>query len=378
MTSMKKAIESLSEQINNAQRLVKTDAYQMSLGELVSMYEQKEIVIQPDFQRLFRWDISQKSRLIESVLLGIPLPSIFVFEKEDGSWELIDGLQRLSTILEFMGLLKTPDGIARQPSALEATKYLPSLHNVVWQKSDAISDPPPKDQVPLDKGHQLAIRRARVGVEILKRPSENKTKFDLFQRLNAGGTQANAQELRNCIMLMVSEKGFNRIKKAAERASFKEVIGISEEQVEKQRHLEFAVRFLVHTNIEYDGILDIEEHIDDGIVNLLESSKIPSVVRSFEETFDLLHEATGTNALRKIDNNKHVGKVGLVGLEVIAVGVARNLISIKKLADPASFVERKIRDFWKQREIATFTSPGLRGTIRLQRTIPFGVKWFKP
>ena len=73
-------------------------------------------------------------------MLGIPLPSIFVFEKEDGKWELIDGLQRLSTILEFIGVLRTPDGVAHTPSVLEATKYLPSLHNVVWESSEDIPD----------------------------------------------------------------------------------------------------------------------------------------------------------------------------------------------------------------------------------------------
>jgi uncharacterized protein with ParB-like and HNH nuclease domain len=89
----------LIDEINAAQRLVKTDAYQMSIGEVVNMYRDNEIIIDPEFQRLFRWDLGQKSRLFESILLGIPLPSIFVFEREDSKWELIDGLQRTSTIL---------------------------------------------------------------------------------------------------------------------------------------------------------------------------------------------------------------------------------------------------------------------------------------
>ena len=108
----------LTEEIVSAQRLVRTDAYQMSIGEIVSMYDSREIIIDPEFQRLFRWNIGQKSRLIESLLLGIPLPSIFVFEKGDGSWELIDGLQRVSTILEFMGKLRSPEGGLMQPSIL--------------------------------------------------------------------------------------------------------------------------------------------------------------------------------------------------------------------------------------------------------------------
>ena len=89
----------LDKEIEVATRLVKTDAYQMSVGEFVNMYKDGELIINPDFQRLFRWEIGQKSKLIESILLGIPLPSIFVFEKDDAKWELIDGLQRISTLL---------------------------------------------------------------------------------------------------------------------------------------------------------------------------------------------------------------------------------------------------------------------------------------
>ena len=80
---------------------------------------------------MFRWEIGQKSKLIESILLGIPIPSIFVFERQDAKWELIDGLQRISTILEFMGQLKHPvTNYLEPPTALVATYYLPSLGNL--------------------------------------------------------------------------------------------------------------------------------------------------------------------------------------------------------------------------------------------------------
>lgn len=76
-------------------------------------------------------------------------------------------------------------------------------------------------QIEIDGSHQLSIKRARLGVEILKRLSDNKTKFDLFQRLNAGGTQANSQELRNCIMLMVNGQHYRAVKSAAEQQPFR-------------------------------------------------------------------------------------------------------------------------------------------------------------
>jgi hypothetical protein len=369
----------LTEEILNAQRQVRTDAYQMSIGEIVGMYDEKEIIIDPEFQRLFRWDIGQKSKLIESLLLGIPLPSIFVFERDDGAWELIDGLQRISSILEFMGRLRHPDAGLLAPSVLEATKYLPSLHNVVWETSDLV-DLPVIDQRPLDKTQQLAIRRARLGVEILKRPSDDQTKYDLFQRLNAGGTQANAQELRNCIMLMINRDYFRSVKASAERDAFRNVVSVSDEQAEKQRHMEMAVRFLVHAHVPYDGRLDVEEYIDEGIVTLSQNGDPAGAALLINQTFQLLNEVAGNNALRRFQNGSHGGKVGLVGLEGIAVGVAKNLQAILALGPVASqdFVRQRMESFWLQPETATFTSLGLRGTVRIQRTVPFGEAWFRP
>jgi len=367
----------LQDEIAKAQRLVRTDAYQMSIGEVVSMYENREIVIDPDFQRLFRWDIGQKSRLVESLLLGIPLPPVFVFERVDSSWELIDGLQRISTVLEFMGKLRS-GGSLEPPSILEATKYLPSLHNAVWEASDSVLGVPKDEQKEIDKAHQLAIRRARIGVEILKRPSDDHTKFDLFQRLNAGGTQANPQELRNCIMLMINKPYYHAVKAAAEDPIFQKILAITEEHTERQRHMELAVRFLVHAYVPYDGTLDVEEYIDEGIVELAKAGDHVEAAGLIKRTFALLHSVCGNDALRRFDDGHHGGKVGLVGLEGIAVGIAKNLDAILALGSPQDFVRQKIQDFWSQPQTANLTSPGLRGTTRIQRTVPFGEVWFRP
>jgi hypothetical protein len=165
-------------------------------------------------------------------------------------------------------------------------------------------------------------------LEILKRPSDDQTKFDLFQRLNAGGTQANAQELRNCIMLMVNGDYYRVVKAEAEKESFQSVVAVTEDQIERQRHMEFAVRFLVHTYVPYDGTLDVEEYIDDGIVALAGASNGTAAADLIKRTFGLLDTVAGKDALRRFENGRHTGKVGLVGLEGIAVGVAKNLEKI--------------------------------------------------
>jgi uncharacterized protein with ParB-like and HNH nuclease domain len=77
-------------EIEKAQRTVSTDQYPMSIGELASMYRDGELILNPKWQRFFRWSVSQKSALIESILIGIPVPPIFCYEREDSRWEIID------------------------------------------------------------------------------------------------------------------------------------------------------------------------------------------------------------------------------------------------------------------------------------------------
>jgi hypothetical protein len=367
----------LKDEIENAQRLVRTDAYSLSVGEVINMYKEGELIINPDFQRLFRWEIGQKSRLIESLLLGIPVPPIFVFEKEDAKWELIDGLQRISTLLEFMGELREfPTGQSKPPTALVATKYLPSLNNAVWEKSDLIYDIPVADQNALLAPQKLAIKRSRLSVEILKRPSDNATKYDLFQRLNAGGITANPQELRNCIIIMVNRNYANFMRGLADSESFRTVLSASDDQIEKQRHMEYVSRFLVHTYVPYDGKLDVEEYIDEGIVRLAQANETQQAGTVFTETFNLLNAAYGTNALRRWQNGGHTGRVGLAAFEAIAVGIARNIASIQRKPDPVDYLRQRILAFWQAPALQDFFVAGLRGTIRIQRTVQFGTKWF--
>ena len=153
---------SLRSEIERASRDISTDAYEMSVGEIVNLYKNRELIINPAFQRLFRWDETQKSRFIESLLLRIPIPPIFVFETDDGVWELIDGLQRVSTILEFLGELRDPDTGRKLPQLkLVGTRYLPSLDGVRYLYAN------PKYSLP--SAYQISIKRGRLGVQILEK-----------------------------------------------------------------------------------------------------------------------------------------------------------------------------------------------------------------
>lgn len=372
----------IDQEIESAQRQVRTDAYPMSIGEIVNMYEAGELVIKPPFQRLFRWDVHQKSKLVESIFLGIPIPPIFVFETEGAKWELIDGLQRISTILEFMGLLRDED--TRQllsPSYLEGTRYIPSLRNVVWQRDKVITDLPESEQTALSKEQQFFFRRAKLNVQILKRPSDAHTKYDLFQRLNRGGTQANAQEVRNCVVIMVNQDFFDILNSLSQTPSFMAVSRVTERGEQTQRPLEIIMRFFVLVEYDYTGELDVEEFIEESIIKLAESRPSElSLRRLFEGTFDLLYEALGEDALRRFDpaGQAFRGRVGQVALEAIAVGVARNLGAVEALPNRTDFIARRAKGFWQTPEADEFSASGLRGTQRLKQTVAFGSSWFQP
>ena len=91
---MRQTEETLLKDIEAGRNTLQTDKLDMSFGEIMSMYDKEEIIINPDFQRLYRWSDYQKTRFIESIIIGIPIPPIFVAEDSKGRWELVDGLQR--------------------------------------------------------------------------------------------------------------------------------------------------------------------------------------------------------------------------------------------------------------------------------------------
>src|SRR6185437_15088585 len=100
---------------------VRTRSQDLSFNELFNMYRENDLQIRPEYQRLFRWDRGKESRFIESLLLEMPVPPIFVIEDSLGRYELIDGLQRMSTYLHFRGELEAPQVSVKRRPASSAT-----------------------------------------------------------------------------------------------------------------------------------------------------------------------------------------------------------------------------------------------------------------
>ena len=363
----------LRDEIDNAKRTVNTDTVSISVGEVSTMYSEGELNVLPEFQRLFRWSDEKKSNFVESILVGIPIPPAFVYEDKDGRWELIDGLQRISTILEFMGVLKDPDSGELRRSKLVATKYLPSLSEMYWKSQTT-------EERGLDTSLQLFFRRHRIDFQILKHPSDPKTKFDLFQRLNRGGAYANEQEVRTCSMVLSNPDVTRRLRDLCNTDGFRAVFRVTPEQKRQQRGLDYATRVLVHTSQNLPLGFDVQDFLDRGIIELLTSDSASSTLATLGWAVNLLHAVAGGEALIPPDERIAgiAPRFSLRALEGIVVGITRNRETIEALPDAQGFVRERIASFWQQPEVAAMSAAGLRGTVRLQRTVPFGSQWFNP
>jgi len=364
----------LKNEIEVAKRSVSTDSVQISIGEISTMYKNEEIDIIPEFQRLFRWSIEKKSNFIESILIGIPVPPLFAFEKKDGTWELIDGLQRVSTIMEFMGVLRNvddPDSLIH--SKLVQTKYLPSLDNTVWDagREDGSAE--------LDQSLKLFFRRSRLDFQVLKHPSDPKTKFDLFQRLNRGGTYANEQEVRTCSMVLANRDFTRRIRNIAESDDFSTIFRLTNEQIKNQHHVEYCVRIIAHTLFDFGKGEDVGEFLDRRILDVLIEGRDEPILGNVEWMANTLARLFGDEALIADQATEGIAaRFSLRALEAIFVGLMRNIQSIRALPNPDSFIRDRVSRFWEQPQVREMSASGLRGGTRLQRTVPFGANWFDP
>jgi len=321
----------LQQQIDQARMQVHTDSYPMSIGELVNLYDDGEIDIHPEFQRVYRWTEEQKSKLIESILLGIPLPSIFVAQRKDGVWDVVDGLQRISTILSFMGKLKNQEKELLKPLKLQATKYLPALEGKVWE------DPHnPNSEVDIEI--KRVFKREKLDIKIIKRESEGDTKFELFQRLNTGGSKLSDQEVRNCMLLMLNVDSYEWLKDLALFNSFKNTTPLSEKQSEECYNQELALRFLIQRHPD-PSIR--KEHTDVAPYLNAEMSRIFSndsefdytkEKKIFEKSFSLIDKALNDNAFKKYnhDKDKYEGAISLPVFESVTYGVSKLVEDGKK------------------------------------------------
>lgn len=365
---------SLQTEIDDARAEIRTDSYAVSIGEWISLYERGELDIHPEFQRFFRWTPEQKSRLVESILLGIPVPQIFVSQRPDGVWDVVDGLQRLSTIYQLVGILRNTDGEQVEPLVLTRAEYLPSLEGRMW---DAPNDPTRS----LTGAQRLLVKRAKLDVSIILRESEERTKYELFQRLNTGGSHLSDQEVRNAVLVMLNADLYRWIEDLAARPDFLECIALSDRSLDIRYDMELVLRFLTLRRASDEALKNIGDlgHFLTQEMRTMAGSQgfnESAAEVAFDKTFSLLNNCLGSEAFRRWDGprDKAVGGFSVSAFEAVALGIgyepATAVDNCKKLSE-------LVHGIWRDEEFTANSGSGIRAGSRIPRVVPYGRKRFR-
>lgn len=328
-----KEFENLRDELIAKRGEIYTNQLTMSVGEIINLYENDEINLEPAFQRLFRWDAYQETNFIESILLGYPIPAIFVLQREDGIWDVIDGVQRLSTIYHFVGILKNYDGKSLKPLKLETAKILTKLEGKYYNNKEYQEDS-------IDVSTRIDFKRSSFPIILLKYGSEQNSKYELFKRLNTGGTHLSKQEIRNALILMSNEDVYQHLDEYSKDPEFQNVLNIPDGKKELRMDMDILTRFIVMRNYDdLEGVsnsTDINEFLDMAIMKIIsaENYDIRQDLDVMRKLITFLKESVDEEyGFRKYDKNKNkfTGSFNWFVFETLIWGVTViNDISILK------------------------------------------------
>lgn len=264
-------------ELNEQKRKVDFNSYDMSVKELISMVNDNIINIAPEYQRRFRWDDTRQSALIESIFLGIPVPSLFMATNNDGTWEVIDGVQRLSSIINFAAdsISNARKKIEREiPLCLCDLKKLESFNNLKF------SD--------LSRSLQIDFLLKPIKITTLSDKSDKSVRFDLFERLNTGGIKLSDQEIRSCIY----RGRFNDfIKELSNNLSFNSVIKLAKSSENDGTKEELILRFFAYLNhrnaFDHSVVNFLNKYMESANSNFNYDSNEKIFCKTFDELAQL-------------------------------------------------------------------------------------------
>ena len=273
-----------------------------TIGYLIDRMEHEEINMNTDFQREGNlWNEKQQSRLIESILLGLPLPA-FYFDTANKLWDIIDGLQRCCSIENFC---------VKKTLRLQGLEFLAKKNGKPFLEGLGFDD--------LDRDLQRSIITRPITVNLIKKAPKN-IRFILFKRLNTGGLELTPQEIRNAVY-----QGYaaDTIKKLANLPEFIKTTN-GRIPTKRMQDRDFVSRFVAFYLINYSNY---QPSIDDFInssMELLEKTKAESIEHDFKESLDLAYQIFERDAFRKRTNPEERQRpINKAYFEVITVTFAK-------------------------------------------------------
>lgn len=258
-------------------RTVFTDKKDFTLSNIKEMFDDGEIITDPDYQRDFVYTQKQSSKLIESMLIGIPIPTVYLCQEADETWSVIDGQQRITSFVYFL----------KNEFPLKGLTELKELNGLYF-----------KD---MEKPLQRRLKQSSLGAICILKESQN-LKYEIFARLNQGAVSLKPQELRNCIYRGSCNKML------IELANNKYLPVLFKDENKRMQYQERVLRFFALRNFtEYKSSM-LKTMNDYMIVHQNDDSeKIEKSKALFNRTIDIIKQVLGETAFLAI--NREDGKV---------------------------------------------------------------------
>lgn len=337
-------------QLDKETRKVDFDSFDISVKELVSMSDEGIVDIAPEYQRQFRWPVDNQSRLIESVLLGIPVPSLFMAANKDGSWELIDGVQRLNSLIHFVG---TGEQLAKFGFS----------DNLVLKNLDVLTEYNGSCYRDLPQTLKLKLSLRPLKVTTLSDKSDLKVRFDLFERLNTGGIKLTDQEIRSCVFRGQFNDFLNEL---AENKYFNKVVNLPAAKKNDGSKNELILKFFAYKNNRNKFDHSVVGFLNDYMAEANTSFNYKKNLALFEKTFEALSEELPEGIKR---GNRKTTPYNL--FEAVAIGAAD---AIEAGFDISG---KNVREWIEDEELTKLTSGATNSRPRLNARINFCFDRFK-
>ena len=294
--------EALIAQLDQQRRKVDFDTYDIIVQQLITMVESGAIDVAPSYQRQFRWNKTKRSHLVESVLLGIPVPSLFMATNRDGTWELVDGVQRLSTLVQFAGTQKARTKLnLHELLTLDELKKLSEFNGMTFAS--------------LPESLKLQFRHRPIKVITLSDKSDLVVRFDLFERLNTGGVALTNQEIRACIYRGEFSSFLERM---AGTPDFLKTVKLTQAQERDGTREECVLRFFAFLYHYQEFVHSVVDFLNVYMQNASESFEYAANETLFLDTFKNLSKAVPNGIVRS--PTRKLTPLNL--FEAVAVGAA--------------------------------------------------------
>lgn len=363
-TNITPNIHKLEEEVDLGRKSLTADRMDISFGELLNMYRDGELIVRPEYQRLYRWNNAQKTALIESLLLSIPIPPIFVAENEDGVWEVIDGLQRVSTFLSFFGELKQDlTSITSEKDGDD--ENLENINKWKLESGSIIESLEGFTVDTLPMSFKINLKRSVCRVEILRGQSKNEMKYELFKRLNSGGSKLTPQEVRNAIYRGVNPKLNELLLELSNNSIFNNMINLSERKKQELYNQELILKFIAFYNNINNINSNTEHYLNEFMEKTVENDNYDynAIKKLFIDTLTLINNSVDEpERVFYSEKNRFVATY----FDSITIAVAQNM---DKYKNNPELLKNKINELKQDSDLRYFSGTASNSRSRVKNRL---------